>query len=69
MKLTQNCSKSPQDCSRYGSTGSQRRWAPLHPAVMEAVAVIPTTEHGQFDTKEFFPTVVRIARQKYAKAS
>ncbi len=46
----------------------ERRKVPLHPAVMEAAAIVPTTEHGQFETEEFFCAVERIAKQKYAKA-
>jgi len=37
--------------------------------VIEAVALVPTTEHGQFETEEFFSTVERIAQQKYATES
>src|SRR5260370_27137707 len=46
----------------------QRREVPLHPAVIEAAAIVPTTGHGQFETEEFFCAVERIAEQKYAKA-
>jgi hypothetical protein len=46
----------------------ERREVPLHPAVMEGAAIVPTTEHGQFETEEFFCAVERIAKQKYAKA-
>jgi hypothetical protein len=46
----------------------ERREVPLHPAVMEAAATVPTTAHGQFETEEFFCAVERIANQKYAKA-
>ena len=45
----------------------EQREVPLHPAVIEAVALVPTTEHGQFEAGEFFSTVERIAKQKYAK--
>jgi len=47
----------------------EQREVPLHPAVIEAVALVPTTEHGQFETEEFFSTVERIAQQKYATES
>lgn len=53
-----------QWCKRDG----YRQEGPPHPALIEAVALVPTTGHGQFDTKEFFSTVERIANQKYAKA-
>lgn len=46
----------------------EQREVPLHPAVIEAVAMVPTTAHGQFDAAEFFCAVERIAEQKYAKA-
>jgi hypothetical protein len=46
----------------------EQRDVPLHPAVIEAVAIVPTTAHGQFETEEFFCTVERIATQRYAKA-
>lgn len=51
-------------CERDG----QGREAPPHPALIEAVALVPTTGHGQFDAEEFFSAVDRIAKQKYAKA-
>lgn len=51
-------------CMREG----RRREGPPHPALIEAVAVVPTTAHGQFDGEEFFSTVERIASRKYAKA-
>jgi hypothetical protein len=35
--------------------------------VIEAVALLATTEHGQFETEEFFSMVEWIAQQKYAK--
>jgi hypothetical protein len=46
----------------------EQREVPLHPAVIEAAAVVPTTGHGQFEPVEFFCVVERIAKQKYAKA-
>jgi hypothetical protein len=35
--------------------------------VIEAVALLPTTEHGQFETEEFFSMVERIAQQEVCK--
>jgi hypothetical protein len=45
----------------------EQREVPLHPAVIDAVAIVPTTGDGQFETEEFFCAVERIAKQKYAK--
>jgi len=46
----------------------QRLEAPLHPAVVEAAAIVPTSGQRQFEPEEFFCAVERIAEQKYAKA-
>jgi hypothetical protein len=37
----------------------------LHPAVIEAAAIGNITPHGQFEPKEFFALVEKIAREKY----
>jgi hypothetical protein len=52
----------------YDKHHGEQREVPLHPAVIEAAAVVPTTGHGQFEPEEFFCVVERIAKQKYAKA-
>jgi hypothetical protein len=46
----------------------KQRWGPPHPALIEAVALVPKNSPGQFDIGEFFSTVERIAKQKYATA-
>ncbi len=52
---------------KWCKPAEQRRGIPPHPALIEAAALVRTTGHGQFDTEEFFSTVERIAKQKYAK--
>jgi hypothetical protein len=47
----------------------EQREVPLHPAVIEAAAIVPTTRHGQFEPAEFFCTAEAIVKEKYAKAS
>ncbi len=63
--LVSTCNRNSLEkwCRRDG----RRREGPPHPALIEAVALVPTTGHGQFDSEEFFSAVDRIAKQKYAK--
>ena len=64
--LIQTCGTSLLE--KWCKPTGERREGPPHPALIEAVALVPTTGHGKFDTEEFFSAVERIANEQHTKA-